>query len=312
MAIGDVFYEVKHFDDSPDSQFLAKIVVEDPANYNISVDETGTLKFTPKPAQPVIPPAEPAKYRLEKEGDLFRLWALRRIIEHGVFPGKRGGLVADSGVLSQKGNCWIAEGSQVLSGCVVSGDALITHGSTLQGACIVTGQARVIESTLTGDITLNHTSSVTDSKLSAIGDGEISMANQCSFDATVIEARGILNFGGCHVNNGFIRRPHEVVSYWSGMYGWLSAYPNIDGDLMFSVGCQTRHGLRGIRDLAQEYGFGHGHNGEMLEAFLALVEVAQRSWTPASKSEKAAEPVQAAVGTDAPPVSVTARLDDEF
>lgn len=293
MAIGDVFYEVKHFDDSPDSQFLAKIIVEDPAKYNISVDETGTLKFSPKPAPLVMPAAESVKYRLEKEGDLFRVWALQRIIEHGVFLGGRGGLVADSSVLSQKGNCWVAEGSKVLSGCVVSGDALVTGGSVLQGTCIVTGQARVIDSTLKGDISLNHTSSVVDSKLSTIGDGEISMVNQCSFDATVIEAREVLDFGGCHVSKGFIRRQHEVVSYWTGMYGWMSAYPNIHGEPTFAVGCQTRHGFDGIRELAKGYSYIRGHHEEMLDAFLALVEVAQRSWTPASKSGQDSEPVPA-------------------
>ncbi|HSJ75701.1 MAG TPA: hypothetical protein VK899_05920, partial [Gemmatimonadales bacterium] len=128
--IGDTFYEIQHFSagEGPEGKgFLAKVTVEDPADYHISVDAaTGELQFTPKPAPLVMPAAESVKYRLEKEGDLFRVWALQRIIEHGVFLGGRGGLVADSSVLSQKGNCWVAEGSKVLSGCVVSGDALVT------------------------------------------------------------------------------------------------------------------------------------------------------------------------------------------
>lgn len=310
--IGDTFYEIQQFNDSPDSQFLAKIIVEDPANYNISVDETGALKFTPKPAQPVIPAAEPAKYRLGKEGDLFRVWALRHITEHGVIAGDRGGLVVSHGSLTQKGNCWIADGSKVLDSCHVSGDALVTHGSILKGACLIQGQARVVDSTLEGDIHISNTSSVVDSKLSTTGNGKISLANWCSFDDSVIETREILNFGGCRVNNGFIRRQHEVVSYWTGMYGWMSAYPNIHGEPMFSVGCQTLHGFDEMRALAGDNGYTHSHNGEMLNAFLALVEVAQRSWTPASKSKETCEPVSAEKLDTTAPVPVAAGLDDEF
>lgn len=304
MAIGDVFYEVKHFDDSPDSQFLAKITVENPEDYNVTVDETGTLKFTPKPKRPVMPAAEPVKYRLEKEGGLFRVWAVRAIADHGVLAGDRGGLVAGSSSLSQKGSCWVWDGSKVLDSCRVTENALITHRSTLKGACFVSGNARVVNSTLEGDINIS-TSSVVDSKLSTTRNGEISLVNWCFFDDSVIEAKEVLNFGGCRVSNGFIRRQHEVVSYWTGQYGWMSAYPDIHGEPMFAVGCQTRHGFDGIRELAEGYSYTGGHNGQMLDAFLALVEVAQRSWTPASKSGRASEPVPAEEPIAATEISVT-------
>ena len=308
MAVGDEFFEVLTFDTldpgDADSQFLARITVEDPANFHVTVDSGGALKFTPKP-KPVARASTQVqpKYELIAEGDLFRVRALREIVRHGVVVGQLGGLVADENTLSQRGDAWIAETCTARGNSLVSNDALVAHSSVLDGYCHVSGAARVHSSTLTGGIFPTEQVWMQGCTMTTRNSGEISLSGSVIFDDTVISANDRrLHFAAGNVKGGRIHGQHELLSVFHPTWGWLSAYPGGHGQLQFKIGCQVRDSFDGLRDLASEYRVS-AEEAALLQAFLQMVQVAQGFWTSPSKS---AEVVQsaAAPGPAADAVSI--------
>ncbi len=311
MAVGDVFYQVMPFDDSPADQFLAKITVEDPANYNVRVDDTGTLIYSPKPelAQTSEPPA-PGKYELIPHGEgLFRIRALRPMPHAGVDPGELGGIISSAGFLSQDGECWIEHGAKLLHG-TVAGNAQITGNSVLRNGCHVAGDARVDGSTLDGPIHIQDNVQILDSQLRGL-DRKIILQGNCSIRDSVVEAEGYLNFAGCTVQRGHLREQHDLVSYWTPIHGWLSAYPDAEGRLTFAVGCQVLTDVESLHRLAREYRLSD-HDIEMLDAYLQIVMVARRSWARPAKSAHVDEPVRDDAAVPVPVIPQPAALPPDI
>lgn len=115
------------------------------------------------------------KYALEKtdyivHGTLsspwYRLRALRDIPAHGVRRGDAGGFVSGAGCVSQKGDCWVGEGSYVFQSGKVMDDALVDGGAQVKhglaaGAAHVTGKTILNFSTVVfGNIVLKDAGEV--------------------------------------------------------------------------------------------------------------------------------------------------------
>lgn len=286
MAIGDVFYEVRYFDNTNDEgervQFLAKTTVEDPARYTITTDDGGALVFTPKPE--CAPPSKLElgdKYRLEPEGGGYRLVALRNIVSHGILAGTKGGLVENKRNLSQQGDCWINEYATVRGGCVVDGQAYVGGDSVIDGACYIAGMSRVLRSQLQGNVVMTGIAFVDE----CVVEGTVALGGDFYAAESRFTPAHELKLNGCTVRQGHITHQYELVSYFHQVHGWLSAYPDLRGNLRFQVGCQNRDSADGLRQLARKYFIGR-HGEQMLEAFLALVEVARVGWSKPSEADQ--------------------------
>lgn len=304
MAIGDESYEFLRFDDEP-RQFLARITVVDPAGFRITADDTGALTVVPlqtlvehvqEEEEPARVPAVGDKYRMEKEGDLWRIYALRDIRGRLVRAGDRGGLVSSPESLSQRGECWIAESSVVSGGSFVYNDAYVGASSVLEGYCRVWRNAKVTYSVLKGSVLLEGFSKVHKSTLSTEGThGYIGLRDSCELEDTVIECPpgGGVDLGSAIIKAGHIRSQHEAISCGT-RWGPLTAYRSKTGDLAFAVGCQTASSIAELHRIARSYRI-KGHEAQMLEAFLAMAQVAQALWAPPSKSDQDASVVAAPV-----------------
>lgn len=86
------------------------------------------------------------KYRLVREGELFRVVAARDIPAAGVVAGEFGGLVGSRSVLSHDASCWLDYDS------FADSDSSITGNSVLISSCLkgsrVSGGSRVEDSTI--------------------------------------------------------------------------------------------------------------------------------------------------------------------
>lgn len=88
------------------------------------------------------------KYEIVEQSGIKRVVALKDFFctgssYHGamVHKGQVGGIVSDDDILSQEGNCWIDEGSEV-HGVRIEGDTYVT-GSTITGSGCITGSSSV-------------------------------------------------------------------------------------------------------------------------------------------------------------------------
>lgn len=306
MPIGDVFYEIQRFGpgEGPQGQgFLAKVTVEDAKNYNVTTDETGRIIFTPKPVQAPVPaPETPLKYELELADDgsgLYKVVATRPIQRWGVRKGERGGLVTSSENLSQRGDCWIFPGAKVLDHSTVTEDATVRGESVVHQGARVSGHAAIVSSALsTGNVTVHGGTVIVNSSIVSVG-ASVYISGDSRIEDSRIEAAETLNILGCNLEGAVIRKPFEVVTI-ATPYGWLNAYPDEDGDLLFKVGCTVVRSVEQLRALALR----NDHDEKpfdmaMLDAFLVMVAVAQQSWTQPKAAEPAPEPQAAEPETPA-------------
>lgn len=297
MPIGDVFYEIQQFGpgEGPQGQgFLAKVTVEDPKNYNVTTDETGRIIFTPKPVQAPVPApvTAPLKYELELADDgsgLYKVVATRAIQRWGVMKGERGGLVANSESLSQRGDCWVFPGAKVLDHSRVTEDATVRGESVLSGGAGVSHRATIVSSVLSGGgVMVQGGAVIVGSTISTVDytRAGVYISGDSRIEDSRIEAAETLNILGCNLEDAVIRKPFELVTI-ATPYGWLNAYPDEHGDLMFKIGCTTVRSIEELRSLATRNDHDEKpHDMAMLQAFLDMVAVAQQSWT----QPKAAEP----------------------
>lgn len=92
------------------------------------------------------------KYTLKKEGDKFRIIALRDIPKWNVKTKDAGGLV-DGEVLSHEGDSWIDYDSVVINASAIMGNALISH-SNVSGGSMIHGNAVVTKSNIKGALNI--------------------------------------------------------------------------------------------------------------------------------------------------------------
>ena len=81
------------------------------------------------------------KYTLKREGDFYRLFALKSF--RFVRKGDKGGLVAGPDNLSQEGNCWIYKYAKVIEDGMVVDDAIVYGKARVSGYALIKGKARV-------------------------------------------------------------------------------------------------------------------------------------------------------------------------
>jgi hypothetical protein len=284
---------IYRFEDLADdgSQYLVKVEVVDIDTVHITQHPSGEMCITPAPASTPEPVDTGAgKYRLEPEGDLYRLYALRTIAR-SISPGSRGGLVSGSHNLSRYGECWIGQDAKVRDGFQVMGNAFVFGESDLCGAGVAENQATVENVTtvahrgifsIGGQSCLrNVTVDVgTGAELLIYGDSGLTDSN------VTVSPYARMAFNGCRVADGDIRNQYEVLTTWHPSYGWLTAFRHRSGRLRFKIGCQARDTAEGMRELAAGHGEPPQHL-QMLDLFLAMVEVAQAHWkdAPAPKSD---------------------------
>ena len=81
------------------------------------------------------------KYEMIKEGELFRIVALRDF--GNVSQGDKGGLIAKENNLSHDGDCWVYGDAMVYGDALVYGNARVYGNAKVSGDAMVSGNARV-------------------------------------------------------------------------------------------------------------------------------------------------------------------------
>lgn len=292
--IGDSVYRFEDVDSNLDDgeQVLVKITYVDINTVTIAQDEDGIVTITEKAteveetddddeplAHPELAP-EPAqqlgpKYRLEPEGNLFRLYALRTL--PGIPPGTRGGLVASLSTLSHQGNCWVTSGSKVTSrDMYIGGNARISSNSEIHGDGSISGDAQVQAVRAEGSLSMSGGAQLHDVDIKA-HDGVVNIEGNSYIINSVIEPTDNIRISGCNVENGHIHNNFEVVSFFSSEWGWLSAYRHSSGTVTYAIGCKRRHDLDELLSLAADHDVDPVQR-DMLRAFVALAEAARRGW----------------------------------
>lgn len=287
--IGDVGYRFENIvPGDPDGQFLVKLTVVDPATVIIGCDDDGAVTIMPRDVEaPAVEETddddeapEPAqqlgpKYRLEPEGTLFRLYALRAL--PGMLPGTRGGLVASPSTLSHQGNCWVASGSRVTSRYMfIGGDARIGGDSEIHGGGSIGGDAQLQAVRAEGSLNMSGQAQLHDVDIKA-HDGVVNIEGSSYIIDSVIEPTDDIRINGCNVEHGHIHNNFEVVSVHTAEWGWLSAYRNHAGTVTYAIGCKRRHDIDELLSLAADHGIDPVQQ-DMLRAFVALAEAARPGW----------------------------------
>ena len=81
------------------------------------------------------------KYRMEKEGEMYRIYALKNFADLHV--GDKGGLIERAENLSQEGASWVYCDAVVTGTAKVTGNAVVTGYALVTGTAEVTGYAEV-------------------------------------------------------------------------------------------------------------------------------------------------------------------------
>lgn len=304
-----------HFESDIDTQehVLLETRVVDLSTVTIGQNEGGLLVVTrnaePQPDDDDDEPeaAPQLKYRLEPEGDLFRIVALRPIDCFYVNAGDRGGLVSSSHSLSQQGDCWIGSGSQVVGNAGIISNAYVHGGSVLTGNARVEASADVCNSTLDGNVYVLGEASVSDSTLSTERFSSLCMRGAAKVDESRIHIAGgqSLHFAGGCVRKAHVRNRFEWVSIFAGQrFGWLDVFRGVNGDQRFAIGCQDYDNADDLRSLGRDYNLTDVEE-QMLEAFIALAAAAKRGWesdgavTPFKSGDTAVAPATGGLVTSA-------------
>lgn len=285
MAIGDTFHRVLTVEDMGDErQVLTKVIIVNPADYVITADEDGVLQYEEKAA--VVDddddddaPAAGSKYRLEPEGNMFRIYAEREMMCNGSYVphGHRGGLVAHDRVLSQQGTCWIDARSAVHDGVGVSGDAWVGGDSVVKGKYFISGHASIVSCQIDGlgqifgNAELLQTTIVCNR-----GTVDIFGTTKVRESAIDVNSSGPFTLNGCCVNDASLRNNGDVVSVWT-RWGWLSAFRDKDGDLAFRVGCQYLGDFDQLRQVADDNS-ANALERAQLEGFIVMAQAMENQW----------------------------------
>jgi UDP-3-O-[3-hydroxymyristoyl] glucosamine N-acyltransferase len=80
------------------------------------------------------------KYKMVREGDMFRIFALRQFGD--VAAGTRGGLIAREENLSHYGNAWVSDNARVTDNAQVIDDALVYDQARVGGHALLSDYAR--------------------------------------------------------------------------------------------------------------------------------------------------------------------------
>lgn len=285
MAIGDSFMRVESFSDNEldeENQYLAKVTIVDPADYVITANEHGTLTYKEKLGACSGGP----KYRLEPEGDLFRVVALRAFISWSqeVQPGEFGGLVEGEHNLSQEGNCWIADNSTVTGRSRVQQDARVAGDSVLINEVTVSGRALVISCTLEGWISVGGDAAVLYTVIEATKGSKFSVRGESKLEHSKVDVArggGLVMYGGC-ARDAALRSRFDIVSVHTP-WGWLSAFRDMSGALKVQVGCQHLGDFDQLREQARRHGVSDTEMA-MLGGFEAMVTEMCKKWEPQGHS----------------------------
>jgi hypothetical protein len=291
--------------DNDGTQYLVKVVVVDLDEVSISQHPSRKIVVTAEPQQQQQQqqPSDNTKYRLEPEGDLYRLYALRKIGNH-TLPGYRGGLVSGSHNLSPQGECWIGQDAKVTDGFTVIDNAHVWGYSHLRGGGVAMGLASVTSVVVLsnqGRFSIGGASNLryVTVEVGVHADLLISGESDIAESSITVSRRGRVAFSGCTVLDGGIRNQYEALSIHHPIHGWLTAFRHRSGKLRFTIGCQHRDSAAGMRELAASSSEPLQHV-QMLEHFLAMVEVAQAYWedAPAPKSDPAPDEAAGAVSDE--------------
>jgi len=311
--MSNTVYRVINVDenDIESEQMLVKMTPVAPGEVDIIVENDGTLTITGKEVTvdddddgddaPVTTATDNGKYRLEPEDGMFRLYATRDI-RSDVPAGTRGGLVGGDNVLSRKGNCWVFPDAKVSARAQVNKDAAIMSGCDIGDGVTVTGHAMLAYTQASGDITVEGSAYIVESRLSATYGGELHIRGFSNIVDSVVEVDCSMVISGCNVREAHIRNQFELLSAHHNEWGFLSAYRNKGGVWQFSIGCKVRHGSQAMREMAVdmvEYGDGPTSlHLQMLDHFLKMVEVSSRGWVGYTPLAPAEEPKSATSDDD--------------
>jgi carbonic anhydrase/acetyltransferase-like protein (isoleucine patch superfamily) len=299
MINQDPIYRFEDLDDDG-GQYLTKTQIIPLDSVDISQDYSGEITVTPKHV-PTVDRGN-GKYRLEPEGDMFRLYATRNIRDN-VNVGDRGGLVGDNRVLCAEGGCWIWDGSTAGRGCRVKGEAAVMSGCHLGENVTVGGFALLQHVEVTGGVQIDGSAWVIDSRISS-GNNVLTIRGYSHISSSIVETDEELLISGCNINDAHIRNSYELLSVHQNNWGWLSAYRNNGGDMQFTIGCRTRHSVADLKYMADGTSGVSTLEREMLDHFLAMVEVSRRGWVdyvPPAEDPKSG--VSQVAGADAPDVA---------
>ncbi len=283
--IGDTTYRVE-FNEEDGTSVLIKMTQVSMDEVTWEQDGEGTITFTAKP-QPVATPKRLDKYRLEPEGNLFRLHLLRGLPNIGMYAGQIGGLVAGPHNLSQDGDCWIDGQSKVTGNIKISGDAYISH-SDVHGRGAIGGAAAVHNSVIGSQddrhndlyVTIHHASlHYTTIK----GTGHLNIIGSTNIARSILitdENKPGLTISGGRIEDAEISDNSHHLSVWT-RWGWLSVYRGRAGELRIRVGCQNMDDWDDLVALADGNGANHAEM-EMIPHFKAMVSALQTLWPAAT------------------------------
>lgn len=273
--IGKTIYRFESGDNG--LSILTKVTHVSLDEVRLSQDVDGEVTITPRsPAQ-----VQARKYELVPEGGLYRLVALRDL--GGVPAGTRGGLVASSSNLSDKGDCWIYENAQVTGSARVHGHAQV-YDSILSGSINIHGEAVVVDVSVSGD---GHTiicgnTNLRNVEIDCHGYLEMRGNTEISDSKINVDYNTSFSISGCCITDADIANEYELLSFGT-KWGFMSAYRDMRGELTFSVGCQRHGDFDAMRDMARSMGVTETQMG-MLEGFFQMVEAARPQWRPAAVS----------------------------
>ena len=295
----DPQYRFEDLDDDG-SQFLVKVEIVPLDSVDISQDGAGEITVTPKQV-----PAEDTgngKYRLEREGDMFRVYATRNIRDK-VNEGARGGLVGSDRVLSAQGSCWISDGSKAHEGVRIRDDALITSSCDISGSVTISDNARLFRTIVMGDcVMIEGSVRIDTSRIVNSSGGDLNIRGYSHIYNSAIEpAGGKLLISGCNIAEAHVRNRYELLSAHSNSWGWLSAYRGKDGQWQFQIGCKTRYSVAALKELAEDMSNVSDLEREMLDHFLAMVEVSRRGWVDYVAPVTTAQQMRDAIRANNPP-----------
>lgn len=276
--IGEVQYGLEDID-GDGTQYLVKREIIAMNAVTISQDPSGEMVILPK-AQPAPVATDLVdKYRLEPEGDMFRLYALRQV-RSDVRPGDRGGLVSSPDKLAHHDTCWVYPGGRV------EGESRVLEHATVLGIvtgyCDIRGSVHIgAGSKVTGGsanrLNMDGDTSVLDSTVTTSGIAALTLNGLTRIANSKMEVSGedVIWIGGGNVREGHVRRSRELLAV-STNWGWLTGYRNDCGELSFTVGCQ-------YVDADQLLVAARNHEVSdlemaMLRGFVDIVKAAQASW----------------------------------
>lgn len=230
------------------------------------------------------------KYRLEAEGDMFRLYALRDIKE-GVLAGEAGGLVYGSRALDQDGECWIGNGVVVKDQARVRGDAVVSgSGIVLSGRCLVGKNARVDNAMISQSAHIEGYANVTGGKIS----GNVVVRGETRIEDSVLEhgyfngvaelygarflgesCNAIAVTGGRFPEDAIVHKREDVLQIIS-RWGMVTLVRTAVGHVI-TIGC-TDFQLEDLADALENTGHVTDYDLLQLEGFQLMASKLIESW----------------------------------